>query len=60
MVSVSWTFRNEHNWSKTFPNEDTAMEFVVSVGLVSHPDIVSIVVKREAGVDICLKRGVDF
>lgn len=33
------------------------MEFVNSVGLVSHPDIDTVVVKREAGVDLYLKNG---
>lgn len=60
MVTVSWTFRNDHTWTQSFEDEDKATDFVNRVGLVSHPDIESILVKREAGVDICLKKGVAF
>lgn len=57
MVTVSWIFRNDHKWSKTFESEDAAMEFVNSVGLISHPDIAIIRVEREEGADIYLKKG---
>lgn len=57
MVTVTWTFRNDHVWSQSFDTEDAVLDFVNRVGLVSHPDIKTIVVKREAGVDLFLKNG---
>lgn len=57
MITVTWTFRNDHSWSKTFDTEDAVLDFVNSVGLVSHPDVKTIIVKRETGVDLCLKNG---
>lgn len=55
MVAVHWKFRNNHAWYKTFETEELAMLFINNVGLVSHPDITTVVVKRDTGADIFLK-----
>jgi len=37
--SVTWTFRNDHDWHKRFRNADARDVFVITTGILTHPDI---------------------
>lgn len=54
-VTVYWTFRNDHTWSKGFDDDDLMTLFVNSCGLVTHPDIYKITVSRGVGKEEVLK-----
>ncbi len=41
-MTLHWKFRNDHEWHKTFSNEDELYTFMYRVGLTLHPDIVSV------------------
>jgi hypothetical protein len=40
--TLTWQFRNEHEWSKTFASDDERWDFTYRCGLQTHPDIVRI------------------
>ena len=40
--SVTWVFRNDHEWYKGFRSSDDRDVFVITTGLLTHPDIVRI------------------
>ena len=42
MFKVTWKFKNDHIWGKSFDTPELRDSFINSVGLVSHPDIVRI------------------
>jgi hypothetical protein len=54
--SVTWIFRNQHEWSNTFTTPDERIHFINCVGLVTHPDIVRIYITDPEGGDWDLKR----
>jgi len=54
--SVTWIFRNGHEWSNTFATADERQGFVNRVGLVSHPDIDRVYTTDPEGSQIDLKR----
>lgn len=56
MYRCYWTFRNNHQWDKTFPDYETLVSFINVCGLMSHPDIVSVVYKDAKGQHHTLKR----
>lgn len=39
MITLSWTFRNDHRYTKDFDQYLQAVDFMLYCGLVSHPDI---------------------
>lgn len=41
--SIKWTFRNDHEWIKQFPDMDSVVIFVNMCGIVSHPDVVEVI-----------------
>lgn len=43
--SVTWVFRNDHIWSKYFEFVDDRDQFVLTTGLVTHPDIVQVTIQ---------------
>ena len=43
MFKVTWKFKNDHIWGKSFDTPELRDYFINSVGLVSHPDIVKII-----------------
>ena len=56
LYSVTWIFRNGHEWRNTFANEDQRSNFINRVGLVSHPDIDRVYIQFDDGPKIDLKR----
>ena len=54
-----WTFRNHHQWEQMFPDYETMVSFINTCGLVSHPDIVSVVYTDSKGQHHTLKRDVN-
>jgi len=42
MFKVTWKFKNDHMWEKSFDTPELRDSFINSVGLVSHPDIVEV------------------
>lgn len=38
-VLLSWTFRNDHRYTKFFDQYHEAVDFMLYSGLISHPDI---------------------
>ncbi len=54
-VTLYWTFKNDHTWSKSFDNEDLMTLFANTTGLVTHPDIVRITAKFGDGKNSVLK-----
>ena len=54
--SVTWIFRNQHEWRNTFRTADERTNFVNRVGLVTHPDIIRVYTTDPDGVDRDLKR----
>jgi len=54
--SVTWIFRNGHQWSNTFATADERQGFVNRCGLVSHPDIDRVYTTDPEGLPIDLKR----
>jgi hypothetical protein len=53
---VTWIFRNQHEWHKTFATADARTDFINRCGLVSHPDIDRVYTTDPDGVDTDLKR----
>jgi hypothetical protein len=54
--SVTWIFRNGHEWSNTFAAPNERMAFINRCGLVSHPDIDRVYIQSDDGPEIDLKR----
>jgi len=54
--SVTWIFRNEHEWRNTFSNTDQRTNFINRVGLVTHPDIIRVYTTDPDGLVTDLKR----
>lgn len=54
--SVTWIFRNGHQWSNTFFTKNERMAFINRCGLVSHPDIDRVYTTDKEGEQIDLKR----
>jgi hypothetical protein len=54
--SVTWIFRNGHEWSNTFATTDERMAFINRCGLVSHPDIDRVYTQFNKGEPVDLKR----
>lgn len=50
-----WVFRNHHQWEQVFPDYETMVSFINTCGLVSHPDICTIVYKDAKGLHHTLK-----
>jgi hypothetical protein len=53
---VTWIFRNQHEWHKTFATADERIHFINRCGLVSHPDIDRVYIQFDDGPKIDLKR----
>jgi len=39
---LHWKFKNNHVWQQTFTNENEMYSFIYRVGLIMHPDIISV------------------
>ena len=54
--SVTWIFRNEHEWRNTFHNTDQRSNFINRCGLVTHPDIIRVYTTDPDGSVTDIKR----
>jgi hypothetical protein len=56
LYSVTWIFRNNHEWIQSFPTAEERADFINRVGLVSHPDIDRVYTQFNRGESVDLKR----
>lgn len=45
--TLEWTFRNDHKWIKEFEYHHEAVDFMIRCGLVSHQDVVCVILDGE-------------
>ena len=45
-IRVTWRFRNDHEWHRVFDTVPERDLFINTVGLVTHPDIVRVVIQE--------------
>lgn len=57
MYRLFWVFRNHHQWEQVFPDYETMVGYINTCGLMSHPDIRTIVYKDAKGLHHTLKHG---
>jgi hypothetical protein len=58
-MTVCWRFSNGHSWSKEFPNELEAYQFIQTCDLQGHPSITMIgtITTGKAGTKINYLKG---
>lgn len=47
MVTLTWKFRNDHEWSKEFESVTGMMLYMHINGLMMHPDIIELSSKKD-------------
>ena len=55
MYRLFWVFRNHHQWEQVFPDFESMTSYINQCGLISHPDIVTVVYKYAKGLHHTLK-----
>jgi hypothetical protein len=45
MFQLIWVFRNDHEWHKMFDSIREREYFMMTTGILSHPDIVRVTVR---------------
>lgn len=53
--AVIWQFRNGSIWEQAFNTSAERDHWINRVGLVSHPDIVSVTIREDGGAESDLK-----
>jgi hypothetical protein len=45
MFQLTWVFSNDHEWHKYFDSLAEREQFIMTTGILSHPDIVRVTVQ---------------